>query len=1016
MSLFSLMATLGLDSSGYDKGLDEAEGKTESFGSKLKSGLSNAAKIGGAAITAASGAVVALGTASVKTGMEFDSAMSQIAATLGITTEDIQNNVNGAGDTFTALRDKAKEMGAATNFSASQAADGLNILAMSGFQADESIAMVEDVLHLAAAGSMDMASAAGFLSGAIKGFAGSAEDAGYYADLMAKGATLANTSVSQLGEAMSSGAAGAAAYGQQADSMTIALLRLAEQGDVGAAAGTALSAAMKNLYTPTDQAKKALEELGVAAYDESGTARDFNDVVNELSGALSGMSAEQQAAYKSTIFGIQGLDAFNKMTVTGIEKQEQWADALAHASDGIGETAKQYNTMTDNLQGDLDILSSSFDGLKIAISDTLMDSTRQFVQFGSDALSAITAGFEEGGIAGAMDALGGVLSDGIELIFSKLPEVVDAGMQLLQALVSGIVDNADMIIQAVFDVLLTIGNALTQNPGFIIEGVESVLMSLMSWLGEYSGVLVDTMVQLVIGMLMALTNPEAIGELFTEAEFLISYLVEALLGAIPQLLEVAPVIIENLVTAITENVYGLIGAGVLVLETLINGVTDNLPLLVDTVGTVIDTISQVLTEYAPYILEEGVKLLGTLIEGLMESLPDLLAAMYTIMTAIPDLIMENLPMILEMGIELIGVLAEGFLDNLPAILGAITDILLNLAGYLLDFMPEILQLGLDLITNLAMGMVENLPAIINAVLAVITTIVGWILDNLPEIVQMGIDLVFSLAQGLIENLPAVIDAITEIVFSLVGWVMDNLPMIIDTGIELVFALVDGLIENLPALISAALDLMMGIIEGLLDNIPLLIETAIELMVQLAVGLVQAIPQLVARIPEIITGIVDAFINFDWAGLGGSIIEGIKNGILNIGSTLWEGVKSVGQGLLNGFKSLFGIASPSKVFREQVGKMIGEGLAEGIEESAKDAVNAAESMAEDVIGEMDTLNGFGMDMTANLSAGGGYGYGSTDNRSVVINVYGAEGQDVNELAEIISEKMAFQYRQEQMAWA
>lgn len=246
-----------------------------------------------AGIGAATTATVAFGASAVNTGKDFDSAMSQISATMGMTSDDIANNVEvtiggavvNAGDTFEALRDKATQMGAETNFSATQAAEGLNILAMSGFDAGSSMEMIEDVLHLAAAGGMEMADSAAYIAGSMKGFNDETKDSAYYADLMAKGATLANTSVAQLGEAMSGGAATAAAYSQDADSMTISLLRLAEQGEVGSAASTSLAAAMKNLFTPTDQAAAALEELGVAAYDSEGNARDFNNVVDELNAA-----------------------------------------------------------------------------------------------------------------------------------------------------------------------------------------------------------------------------------------------------------------------------------------------------------------------------------------------------------------------------------------------------------------------------------------------------------------------------------------------------------------------------------------------------------------------------------------------------------------------------------------------------------------------------------------------------------------------------------------------------------
>lgn len=372
-----------LDWKGVKDGAAAAKSSGDGF-TVLKGIVANLASQGIMMLTQA---MKDLAAQTVQTGMSFESSMSQLAATLGMTTDDISNNVDGAGDRFSALRKKAQEMGSATVFSASEAADGLNILAMSGYTAEESIAMVEDVLHLAAAGSMDMASAASYISGAMKGFNDETKDSGYYADLMAKGATLANTSVSQLGDAMSSGAATAAAYGQSADSMTISLLRLAEQGVNGSAAGTALAAAMKNLYTPTDQAKAALEELGVAAYDESGKAREFNAVVNDLQGALSGMSEEEANAYKQTIFGIQGLDAYNKMTVTGIEKQEEWAEALAGASDGVGEAAKQYDTMTDNLEGDLAGLNSAFEGVQVAIYDGISPALRELAQLGTQALS-----------------------------------------------------------------------------------------------------------------------------------------------------------------------------------------------------------------------------------------------------------------------------------------------------------------------------------------------------------------------------------------------------------------------------------------------------------------------------------------------------------------------------------------------------------------------------------------------------------------------------------------------------
>lgn len=479
-------------------------------------------------------------------------------------------------------------MGAATNFSAAQAAEGLNILAMSGFDAAQSMEMIEDVLHLAAAGSMDMASAAGYISGAMKGFNDETKDSVYYADLMAKGATLANTSVSQLGEAMASGASGAAAYGQSAESMTVALLRLAEQGEVGSAAGTALAAAMKDLYTPTDQAASALAELGVAAY-ENGQALDFNEIVNNLSEALSGMSDEEANAYKQTIFGIQGLRAFNQMTVTSTEKQNEWADALANAA---GEASKQYDTMTDNLQGDLDILSSAMDGLKIAVSDQLTPTLREFTQFASDSIGKVTAAFKEGGIEGAMDALAPILSDGIAMITKKLPEFVEAGMGLLSALGQGLLDNLPMLAQAATEIILNLTQFIIQALPELIQAGFMIISTVAQGLAEALPELIPAIVDVILEIVDILTQPDNIVLLLDAAIAIVIGLADGIMKSLPKLLERMPEIIVNvvgaLIAAIPELIEGVLDLG----YAIITGIVDGAMSVMDNLGEIWESVKE----------------------------------------------------------------------------------------------------------------------------------------------------------------------------------------------------------------------------------------------------------------------------------------------------------------------------------------------------------------------------------------------------------------------------------------
>ena len=696
---------------------DSAGGKFEKLGGMAKTaGLALVAALG-----VAVGAVGAFGVSAVNTGMEFDSAMSQVSATMGMTTADIAGNVNGAGDTFNALRDKAKEMGAATNFSATQAAEGLNILAMSGFDATSSMNLIEDVLHLAAAGGMEMAESADYIAGSMKGFNDSTKDSAYYADLMAKGATLANTSVAELGQAMSGGAATAASYGQSADGMTLALLRLAEQGEVGSAASTALNAAMKDLYTPSEQAKKALTELGISVYDQSGKARDMNTVINELNGALSGMSDEEANAYKSTIFQIQGLQAFNKMTVTSTEKQEEWAAALAGAS---GEASRQYDTMTDNLQGDIDIWNSALDGFKIALSDELTPTIREFVQFGSDSMGKLTEAFEAGGLSGAMGALGEILSDGLGMVVDMLPSLVDAGMQLIGALGKGIMDNLPTVITAAAQIIVTLATGIGDALPTLIPAVVDTLLLVVSTLIENLPLILDAGMQLLNGLAEGITN------------------------AIPQLIEGLPLIIDGILGFLTESLPVILEQGVQILMSLVTGIIDSIPLLVEQLPLVLESITGFITENLPVILEQGVQMITNLAMGIVDSIPQLVEQLPILIDSIVGFLVENMPAILEQGIQMITNLAVGILEALPSLIEQLPAIITGFVGCITENLPLIIETGINLLIQFAGGIIQAIPQLVEQLPAIISAIVSGLGSMLGQIADVGKNIVEGLWNGI----------------------------------------------------------------------------------------------------------------------------------------------------------------------------------------------------------------------------------------------------------------------------
>lgn len=702
-------------------------------------------------------------------------------------------------------------MGAATNFSAAQAAEGLNILAMSGFDAAQSMEMIEDVLHLAAAGSMDMASAAGYISGAMKGFNDETKDSVYYADLMAKGATLANTSVSQLGEAMASGASGAAAYGQSAESMTVALLRLAEQGEVGSAAGTALAAAMKDLYTPSDQAASALAELGVAAY-ENGQALDFNEIVNNLSEALSGMSDEEANAYKQTIFGIQGLRAFNQMTVTSTEKQNEWADALANAA---GEASKQYDTMTDNLQGDLDILSSAMDGLKIAVSDQLTPTLREFTQFASDSIGKVTAAFKEGGIEGAMDALAPILSDGIAMITEKIPDFIDAGMRLLSALGQGIMDNLPQLTQAATEIILMLIQYIIDALPKFVEAAIQIVATLANGIAEALPTLIPAIVDMVMQIVQALIDNAPL--LLDAALQLITGLAQGLLDALPVLIQALP----GIITGIIDFFLGAI----------------------------------------PQIIEAGI----TLLTSLVEALPDIIAAIVEvipqIITGIVSAVVENLPLIIDAGIQLFTSLIKALPEIITAVVGAIPQIIEGIITAVVESLPLIIDAGLQLFVALVEALPEIIAAVVEAVPQIISAVINAVLGSLPLIIEAGVKLFVALIQALPQIITTIVGAIPQIISALNQAFMGNIDIIMKAGFELFVALIKALPQIVIAIVKAVPEIITGLVKAFNESIGAIIQVGKDLVGGIWQGIVGAADQFMRDVKEFFGGIVKGVKDF-----------------------------------------------------------------------------------------------------------------------------------------------------------
>lgn len=376
---------------------EEQRKKISEFGDHAKETFAGVVKAA-AAITAA---LIAVGKQAVETGAEFDKSMSQVAATMGYSVDEINTEGSEAAKTFETLRKFAQEMGKSTAFSANEASQALNYMALAGYDADKSMAMLPKVLDLAAAGNIELAKSSDMVTDAQSALGLSTEDTEKLIDQMAATAAKSNTSVEQLGDGILTIGATAKSIKGGTVELTETLGLLADNGIKASEGGTKLRNIVLALQAPTNKAAIELENLGVQAFDSEGNFRSLQDIFADLNSALGDLSEQDAALAKSTIFSKRDLAAVNALLNTSTDRWNQLRGAI---EDSAGAAHDMAETQLDNLAGDVTLFKSALEGAEITISDRLTPSLRNAVQFGTEAVTRLADGFGENGLAGAVEA------------------------------------------------------------------------------------------------------------------------------------------------------------------------------------------------------------------------------------------------------------------------------------------------------------------------------------------------------------------------------------------------------------------------------------------------------------------------------------------------------------------------------------------------------------------------------------------------------------------------------------
>ena len=338
--------------------------KIAATGEKLKTVGDNISGVGEKLMPVTAG-VVALGTAAVKTASDFDSAMSQVAAVSGAT-----------GDELEALRDKAREMGSKTKFSASEAAEAMNYMAMAGWKTSDMLSGIEGIMNLAAASGEDLATTSDIVTDALTAFGLTASDSAHFADVLAAASSNANTNVSMMGETFKYAAPIAGSLGFSVEDTAEAIGLMANAGIKSTQAGTSLRTIMTNLTGEVKICGASIGEVTIATTNADGSMRDLSDILADCRTAFGGLSESEKAAAAETLVGKNAMSGFLALMNAAPADIDKLSSAIAKCD---GTSQSMADTMQDNLAGQLTILKSQLEELAISFGELLVPIIRSVV-------------------------------------------------------------------------------------------------------------------------------------------------------------------------------------------------------------------------------------------------------------------------------------------------------------------------------------------------------------------------------------------------------------------------------------------------------------------------------------------------------------------------------------------------------------------------------------------------------------------------------------------------------------
>jgi len=824
-----------IDSSGFQKGLD-------GIGGAAQKGLSVTSKMLGGAATV----VTALGGAAIKVGSDFEAGMSEVQAVSG-----------ASGEAFEQLKEKAKEMGAKTKFSATESAEAMNYMAMAGWKTEEMLGGIEGVMNLAAASGEDLATTSDIVTDALTAFGMTAADSTHFADILAAASSNANTNVGLMGETFKYVAPLAGSLGYSAEDTATAIGLMANAGIKGSQAGTSLRSILTRLAKPTEESADAMMLLGVSMTDDEGkmyslmevmeqirngfaggriTQEEYTDSVarwkqmleegsvdlrqyslamESLDIALNGTTEAQQAEIAAMLGGQEAMSGLLAIVNASDKDFEKLSSAI---NDCNGSAAEMAEIMQDNLQGQITILQSGLENLGVSLYETMQDAAKDVAKEAQEMVRELQGAFDEGGFQGLVGAFGNVLAQIVQRIAAAAPTVIEAAVSLVMSFCDGLRDA----------------------PG----------------LGESGASLITS---LVTGLM------SCVGELWSTAVVLFAQLLSGLAAQLPQILETGREAVAEFGRSLVDNAPSIFSSAIVIVSALFDGLMSALP----------------------QIAGAGADVLNKLSEGIKSSLPAMIPAAMNALVEFSGSLRENAGLLVDAGLNLIMELAQSLIDNLPVFIETVPAIITNIAGIINDNAPKLLTCGIELLGKLAAGLIKaiptlvsNIPQIIQAVVSAFTAF-NW--------VSLGTRVIKFITSGIKSLAASIPNALKNIGQTAMDWLrLINWRTLGSDLIDLIVVGVRSLATAIPNLLRSIGHTAVGFFKSI-DWLDL----GVNLVKGIIAGITGALDGLWGAVTDLGTGILDGVKSFFginspstvMAEQGGYLVQGLVNGIASMPAEL-----------------------------------------------------------------------------------------------------------------------------------